>query len=186
MNDHKHKIFPVNNAKHLTRYFRKILQNPRCILKPYVKDGMTVLDFGCGPGFFTVEAAKLVGEKGRVIAVDLQQEMLDLLAKNIKGKEIEKRITLYKCEEKKIGVITKVDVVIAFNVVHEVYDKNIFFSEIKNIVKPKGIVYLSEPSHRVDEEEFERTIKEAEKYGFAILHRPKVLLNRTVVLKNTF
>ena len=183
MHDHKHEVFSVKKAKYLTRWVRSILQNPHRILKPYIKGGMTVLDFGCGPGFFTLETAKLVGEKGKVIAVDLQQEMLDLLANRIKGSEIEKIITMHKCEEGKIGINADVDVAIAFHVVHEVPDKDMFFSEMKNILKSEGILYLSEPKHRVNKKEFGETIKIAEKHGFTTTDNPVVFSDRAIILK---
>ena len=44
-----------------------------------VKPGQTVCDMGCGNGFYTIKLAKMVGEKGKVVAVDIQPEMLDLL-----------------------------------------------------------------------------------------------------------
>jgi len=184
MHEHNHEVFSVKKAKYLTRWFRNILQNPHRILNPYIKNGMVVLDFGCGPGFFTIEAAKLVGEKGKVLAVDLQQGMLDLLAEKVKGSDIEKRIILYKCETDKIGINEKVDVVIAFHVVHEVPDKIIFLNETKNILNSGGILYLSEPKHRVNQNEFDDTIKIAKKQGFVIVNKPKVFLDRTVILKN--
>ena len=60
---------------------RRWVHNPHAILSPYVTTGMTVLDFGCGMGLFAIALAKLVGETGKVIAVDLQQQMLDVLVK---------------------------------------------------------------------------------------------------------
>lgn len=47
-------ICPVEAAGGLDNRFRKILQDPQKILKPYLRDGMQILDLGCGPGFFTV------------------------------------------------------------------------------------------------------------------------------------
>ena len=64
---------------------------------------MTVLDLGCGPGFFSVALAQIVSDTGKVIAVDLQEGMLQKLKDKIKGTELENRITLHKCEEDKIG-----------------------------------------------------------------------------------
>jgi hypothetical protein len=78
-------ICPMFMARPLDSRLRRRFQNPRRILAPHVLEGMTVLDFGCGPGFLTVEAAELVGERGRVIAADLQQPMLDIIAKKIAG-----------------------------------------------------------------------------------------------------
>ena len=66
---------------------RRLLQNPRKILSPFIKEGMTVLDLGCGPGFFSLDMAHMVGSAGRAIAVDLQQGMLIKLREK-KGEEI--------------------------------------------------------------------------------------------------
>ncbi len=61
--------------------FRNLFQNPEKILGQYVHRGMTVLDVGCGMGFFSIGMARLVGEEGRVIAVDLQEKMIDIVRK---------------------------------------------------------------------------------------------------------
>ena len=58
---------------------RKLFHNPGKIFSDYVKEGMTVMDVGCGMGYFSIGMAKLVGANGKVIAVDLQQKMLDVL-----------------------------------------------------------------------------------------------------------
>lgn len=90
----KNRICPVERAGRLDNRFRKWIQNPRKILSPYIEKGMTVLDIGCGPGFFSIEMAHLVGGSGRVIALDLQEGMLQKLNKKIQGTEIAGRITL--------------------------------------------------------------------------------------------
>jgi len=71
------RICPVENAGGLDNFVRKFLQNPLKILKPYISKGMTVLDLGCGPGYFSIEIAKMVSESGKVIAADLQKRMLE-------------------------------------------------------------------------------------------------------------
>ena len=58
---------------------RRLLHNPAKIVGPFVKPGMTVMDVGCGMGMFSIAMAKMVGGSGLVIAVDLQQKMLDVL-----------------------------------------------------------------------------------------------------------
>ena len=55
---------------------RRLLQDPVEIVKPYAEEGMTVLDVGCGMGFFSLPLANLVGEKGRVVCIDLQDKMI--------------------------------------------------------------------------------------------------------------
>ena len=69
-------VCPAALAGSLDNRIRRWFQNPQKILSPYIKEGMTVLDIGCGPGFFSVEIAHLVGKTGRVIAADLQEGML--------------------------------------------------------------------------------------------------------------
>ena len=62
----------------IDNWFRRWLHSPERILAPYVKPGMSVLDFGCGMGIFSVAMARMVGDEGQVIAVDVQQQMLEL------------------------------------------------------------------------------------------------------------
>jgi SAM-dependent methyltransferase len=58
---------------------RRWLHNPQKILEGLVQPGQTVLDLGCGPGYFSLALARMVGANGRVVAVDLQPEMLEFV-----------------------------------------------------------------------------------------------------------
>ena len=78
-------VCPVEKAGMLDNNFRKLFQDPQKILKPYIKEGMVVLDLGCGPGFFSMEIAKLLNRSGTVICADLQDGMLDMVRQKIKG-----------------------------------------------------------------------------------------------------
>ena len=73
MRDRSKRVCPVEIAGHLDNRIRRWVQNPQKILEPYVEEGMVVLDIGCGPGFFSIDMAKMVGRSGRVIAADLQE-----------------------------------------------------------------------------------------------------------------
>jgi len=70
------RVCPVENAGGLDNSVRRLLHNPAKILKPYIHEGMTILDLGCGPGVFTVEIATLLNCSGKVIAADLQEGCL--------------------------------------------------------------------------------------------------------------
>ena len=59
MTEKKERICPVEQANSLDSNLRRWLQNPNKILSPYAKEGMKVLDVGCGPGFFSIELAKI-------------------------------------------------------------------------------------------------------------------------------
>ena len=183
MSDRSDRICPLEKAGTLDTKIRRWLQNPQKILKPYIKEGMTVLDFGCGPGFFSVGLAQMVGESGRVIAADLQEGMLQKLRDKIKGTELENRITLHKCEEDKIGITEKVDFVLAFYIVHEVVNKEGLFTEIGTILNPNGQFLIVEPPFHVSKKAFEETIGKAKAEGFTEVKRPNVLFNKAVVLK---
>ena len=182
MNDKQKHVCPVERANGLDNIFRKLVQNPKKILKDYVKEGMTVLDVGCGPGFFSVEMADMVGESGSVIAADLQQGMLEKVEKKIKGTDIENRIELHKCEKDRIGVTTKVDHILAVYMVHEVPDMDKFLSEMYSILKPGGSFFIIEPPFHVSKKAFEETVNRACAIGFKEIKRPGMILNKTVVL----
>ena len=85
MVDKNKRVCPVERAGGLDNKFRRLLQNPRKILGTYAKEGMTALDLGCVPGFFSVEMARMVGESGRVVSTDLQEGMLQKLKDKIQG-----------------------------------------------------------------------------------------------------
>ena len=144
---------------------------------------MVVLDIGCGPGFFSVDMAQMVGKTGRVIAADIQEGMLQEIKDKIQGTELEKRVTLHKCEENKIGVSEHVDFVLLFYMIHEVSNVEAFFSEIETILKPNGQVFMIEPPFHVSKKAFENTIKKAKNAGLTVVERPKLFLNKAALLK---
>jgi ubiquinone/menaquinone biosynthesis C-methylase UbiE len=183
VSERKNRVCPVERAGTLDSRIRRWLQNPKKILRPYIKEGMTVLDLGCGPGFFSIDIAQMVGKSGRVIASDLQEGMLQKLRDKIHGTELEKRIKLHKCEEKKIGLSEKVDFILAFYMVHEITNKIEFFNELKLILKPDGRVLIVEPPFHVSKTAFKETIKKARDAGFIPVERPKVFFGKTMILK---
>jgi ubiquinone/menaquinone biosynthesis C-methylase UbiE len=181
----KKRICPVGLAGGLDNAVRRWLQDPRKILQPYVNQGMTVLDFGCGPGFFTLELARLVGKSGRVIACDLQDGMLQKLRARIKGTQFEDVITLHKCREDQIDVSDVVDFVLVFYMLHEVPDQDKYLKEICSLLKPGGKVLLVEPPFHVSKSEFHETVDKARIAGLMPVGSPRVFMGRTAVLKKS-
>ncbi len=181
----RNRVCPVELAGSLDSRVRRWLQNPRRILAPFIRQGMTALDIGCGPGFFTVEMARLVGPGGRVIAADLQEGMLDKLRSHINGTELEHRITCVQCGTDTINVSEKADFVLAFYMVHEIPDKDSFFRQVKDILNPGGKFLLVEPKlFHVTRKDFERTTKLAEDNGFNKRQGPKLFLSWSAILTN--
>lgn len=181
--ERNNRVCPVENAGSLDNKLRRWVQNPRKILKPYVREGMTVLDVGCGPGFFSLDMAELVGESGRVIAADLQDGMLQKLRNKIQGTELEKRITLHPCEKDRIRVSAAVDFVLVFYMFHEVPNQEDFLGEIGSILKPNGQVLIVEPPFHVSKAAFEEMVRNAGNAGLELVDRPKVFFSKTAVLK---
>ena len=181
----RNRVCPVSLAGTLDSRLRRLLQNPRRVLEPLVEEGMEVLDFGCGPGFFTVEIAKNVGESGSVIAADLQDGMLDILAEKIRGTDIEDRITLHNSGERGIGISQKVDLVFAFYVMHELEESSAFLREFQSVLAPQGRLFIAEPRAHVSKRDFRDTINRAEKSGFALVSTSAKLMTRTAVFDAT-
>jgi ubiquinone/menaquinone biosynthesis C-methylase UbiE len=181
-NIENNKVCPVELSGGLDNSFRRFLQNPQKILRPYIKKGMTVLDMGCGPGFFTIEIAKLLDGSGKVIAADLQDGMLEKVRQKITGTELEQRIELHKCQDQLVGVTEKVDFILAFYVVHEVPSQDKLFQEFKSILNPYGKILIVEPNFHVTGKSFETMLERAKNIGFEIADRPKSFLNRAVLL----
>lgn len=179
----KKRVCPAERAGHLDNKFRRWFQNPQKILSPYIKEGMTALDLGCGPGFFSVDMAHMVGESGRVIASDLQDAMLDKLRSKIYGTKIEERIVFHKCQEDTIGITDPVDFILAFYMVHEIPDQHVFFNEIESLLKTNGVILMVEPPFHVSNKAFNQTIERALKAGLIVAERPGVLFSKAVILK---
>ena len=177
-------VCPAEFSGSLDNSFRRWFHNPQKILKPYISQGMSVLDLGCGPGVFTVELAKLVGESGKVVAADLQDGMLEIVGKKIKGSALEKRVFLHKCQVNNIGPVDKVDFILAFWMVHEVPDHDRLFGELKSILKPAGCLYIIEPKFHVDRSAFEKMTNRIINSGFRIVERPRVFFSRAILLKH--
>jgi len=183
MSKKNNRICPVERAGTLDSRIRRWIQNPQNILEPYIEEGMTVLDLGCGPGFFSIDMAQMVGQAGRVFACDLQDGMLQKLKLKIQGTTLNKRITLHKCDENKIGLLGQVDFILAFYMIHEITHQEDLFTEIASILKPNGQILIVEPPFHVSKSAFEYTISIAQKAGLKLIERPKVLFGKTAVLK---
>lgn len=182
MNAKKHRVCPVALSGSLDNRLRRWFQNPRKILQPYIKEGMTVLDVGCGPGFFTIDIAQLVGPSGQVIAADLQEGMLRIIRDKVQSTELENRFAFHQCEKDRIGLTEKVDFVLAFYMVHETPDQDAFFAEIAPLLNSGGQVFISEPPFHVSKAAFKKTIAKAEAAGLVVAAYPKTCLSNAVIL----
>jgi ubiquinone/menaquinone biosynthesis C-methylase UbiE len=165
---------------------RRLFLNPEKILSPYVRSGMTVLEVGPGMGFFTLPLAKLVGETGQIICVDVQEKMLKNLRKRVDNAGLLWRIETRLCVDSALQIDDlkeKIDFVLAFAVVHEVPDAKKLFTEIFNTLKNGGVLLFSEPVGHVTREEFDITLSIAQSVGFQILDSLKINRSHSVTMK---
>ena len=161
--------------------FRKLFQKPYKILQSYIKEGNTVLDVGPGIGYFTIPMAKMVGENGRVIAVDIQEKMLWTIGKRAQHAGMQKRISLQLASSASLGVRSRVDFILAFWMVHEVPDEQQFFAEMHSLLKDDGKFLMVEPKIHVIKAQFAKTVRLALKAGFTLGDNPNIFLGRAAL-----
>ena len=161
----------------LVNPLRKLVYKPEHILKPYINEGMTVLEVGSGMGFFTLPMARLVGESGHVVCVDLQERMIRGVKKRAVRAGLINRIELRVCTPTSLCIddlAEKVNFALVFAVVHEVPDAKRFLSEIQRSLGKGGLLLFSEPAGHVSREAFEDTLATAQILGFRVTDSPRI------------
>jgi len=110
-----------------------------------VKPGMTVCDLGCGNGYLTLPLAKMVGESGRVLAVDIQPEMLEMLEVRAKKEGLADRIDKILCTSTDPRLPKgKIDLLLMVDVYHEVTHPQLLLRAIRRSLTPAGRVAFVE------------------------------------------
>jgi ubiquinone/menaquinone biosynthesis C-methylase UbiE len=177
-----HHVCPWWLAYTFDNPLRRFIHDSREIFSGLVEEGMTVMDVGCGMGYFTIGLAEIVGDSGRVIAVDLQQQMLDVMHKRAARRGLHKRITPQLAESDSIGVNIPVDFVLAFWMIHEVPDPDNFFRQIIRTLKPAAKLLYTEPAFHVSEQKFREIIAAARRAGLITVQAPNIRFSRAALL----
>lgn len=155
-------------------WFRRLHQRPRKFLGELVKPGMIVADIGCGLGFYTIEMACMVGERGRVLAVDFQPEMLGFTQRKARKAAVSERVEFVQCTQDDLIVSELVDFALSMWVAHEVPDRYRFFKQIRGLLKPDGRFLLAEPKFHVGKELYKAICDDAEGVGLEKISEPRV------------
>jgi ubiquinone/menaquinone biosynthesis C-methylase UbiE len=182
MDNKNRMVCPMRVAGLLDSKFRRIFHNPNKILKPYIQKNIPALDTGCGPGVFSIEIAKLLDGTGKVISVDMQDGMLEIIKSKIIGKSFEKNIVLHKCTQDSINVKENVDFVLMFYMVHEVPNKGNLFNEVIPLINKNGLLMIVEPG-LVSTKEFNGIINNIREKGFEEYKKLKIPLSKGIALK---
>ncbi|NJD54307.1 MAG: methyltransferase domain-containing protein [Candidatus Methanoperedens sp.] len=128
--------FDVKKAAILDDPGRMQILNPEIILdKLHLTGEMVIADLGCGTGFFSIPASKRVK---KVFALDIQQEMLDILLDKIKKEKITNIETLLSGESFIPLPDNSVDLLLMVNVFHELGDKLSILKEVKRVLGKSG------------------------------------------------
>jgi ubiquinone/menaquinone biosynthesis C-methylase UbiE len=181
----KNYVCPWRCGSALATPLRKCINNPHKILKPYLSDGMTAMDIGSGLGFFTIPMSHMAGSQGKVIAVDLQPEMLTGLGKKAISAGC-KNITTHLCafDSLKIGQWNgTVDFALIFWMLHEVPDAERLIKEIHSALSPDGKLLFAEPVVHVGRDKFIQSLNMITRHGFTLIDRPRAGLSRAAVLQ---
>ena len=108
-----------------------------------IESGMTVVDYGCGPGRYTIEFAGLVGESGSVLAVDLVELALEETKRKTQQSGCN-NVATYLAKGYDSGVPDKIaDIVFAIDMFHYVQDTSVFLAELWRIAKDDGKLIIS-------------------------------------------
>jgi ubiquinone/menaquinone biosynthesis C-methylase UbiE len=128
--------------------FRRKLEPPDVIIqRSGIKAGMRVLEIGCGSGAFTTFVARAVGPSGKVFGLDIQEKMLDQLRAKLskpENQDIKNIETVLKSAYELPFEDNSIDLVYMVTVFQEIPDKNLTLREIKRVLKPGGILAISE------------------------------------------
>ncbi|MGE5235423.1 MAG: class I SAM-dependent methyltransferase [Acidobacteriota bacterium] len=181
-----HRICPWWLGYALINPLRRWREDPVALLGPHVREGMVVLEPGCGMGYFTVPLARMVGPGGRVIAVDLQERMLAGLMRRARKAGVSARVEPRRAAADRLGIddlADKVDLALALHMVHEVPDRRAFFAEVARALRPGGTMLVIEPKGHVTTDEFETTLAAAAQASLAPVERPASRTGRAALLR---
>ncbi|MDF2628353.1 MAG: hypothetical protein K0R39_2184 [Symbiobacteriaceae bacterium] len=130
--------FNPAHADRLLADERRTWNDPNQILQYLNLGPCTIMvDVGCGPGWFTLEAARKLTDGGVVYGVDVSQEMLDRLRERARAANLHNVQTVLAEEDDEYPLPTEsADVLLVANVYHEVDAASNFLGEIKRILKP--------------------------------------------------
>lgn len=175
------RVCPAKYAGWLSVSLRGLFQNPESILRGLVREGDNVADLGCGPGFFTLPLARMVGAGGKVAAVDLQEAMLEKMLHRAGKAGLLPRIRPLLCTADSLGDVGPVDFALAFYMAHETSNVARFMSEVSSFLAQRGRLLLVEPKFHVSAGAYERTVELARAVGLQPVTEPRIAFSRATL-----
>jgi SAM-dependent methyltransferase len=167
---HPHRC-PGWAAPFMASPLRRLLENPEKLLGPWVEPGMTILDVGCATGFFSLPLARMTGEEGRVLCVDVEPRMVKGLVRRATKANLIDRIEPILCGEDDLGLsghAGAVDLAVAIHALHELPDIEHGLRQIAAALKPGGRLLVIEPAGHVPREAWDFELGAARGVGFTV------------------
>lgn len=118
-----------------------------CVSQFNVEPGMVCADLGSGTGEYTFELSHRVGGTGKVYAVDVQKGLVDKLASKCKEQQVTNVSVLWDDMDDINGIAlqdSSIDRVVSANILFQLDDIQKFATEVKRILKPKGMALIIE------------------------------------------
>jgi len=171
--------FRIISMVHDNRFLPLFTDPYQTLKKAGLRPGQQVLEVGCGPGFYTVPAAEIVGPEGRVLAADVNPWMIKRVKEKIAAKGL-KNVRPLLVNAAESGLPDKsIDLAFLFGLPRVAGGWDSLFSELGRLLKPGGSVVFQRPSK--SESELKEGLAEA---GFAYAGREGQLVkfNRTEVI----
>jgi ubiquinone/menaquinone biosynthesis C-methylase UbiE len=162
---------------------RRSLDKPEQLLSEWVKPGMVVADIGCGTGYLTLPLARLVGEKGKVVAIDLQPRMLHTVHVAAEKEGLEKQIVFQLAQANSPGKLPSLDFAVSSWMLHEVHDPRPLLKEIRQALQPGGKYLFIEPILHVSTNAFKQSCALIESAGFKLEEHPAVALSHAALFQ---
>ena len=118
---------------------RRKWQNPEAILKEIgLKTGMTMMDLGCGGGFFTLPAARLVGAAGKVYGVDINGDYIEQIQQKASAEGLKNLVLKTGAAEETRLCLACADMVFLGIVLHDFQDPARVLKNAREMLKPEG------------------------------------------------
>jgi ubiquinone/menaquinone biosynthesis C-methylase UbiE len=123
--------------------------------------GQVILDYGCGIGSYTFPAARIVGDEGKVYALDIHPLAIKAVGRRAREEELSNITTIQSDRETGLSD-ESVDVILLYDVLHSVPDKGALLQELHRILKPGGLLSVL-PDH-MEEEVFLRMMEAGDRF----------------------
>lgn len=125
--------------------WRSYISGPKILKKwsefDLVKEGQYFLDFGCGTGDFSIPAARIVGSKGKVFALDCNPKQLEIVAKKAQKASVT-NIDIILTERQAQLASESIDIVWMCDVLHEIRTKREVLEEAHRLLKKQGTLII--------------------------------------------